>query len=196
MLETIIIALIICKIKGYKIKGLFNTWEIYTVILIESIYIFLQVNIYFNNYFFIEYVGVLKSLYLCSYLPIIFKYKRYVQALIGSVFVFTGGILNDIAIKANSGYMPAFPTLSYLTGYVSKETFNEIDNLHRLGNSETNLKILTDIFDTGYSILSLGDIFIRVYVFIIIYSVIKEINVGNKETNVNDKEINKSVQEV
>ncbi|WP_300382280.1 DUF5317 family protein [Clostridium sp.] len=180
MLETIIIALIICKIKGYKIKGLFRTWAIYPILILELVYLFFQINIFMENYFMIQYVGILKTIYLCSYLPLIFVYNKYIQAIIGSIFIMVGGFLNDIAIKANNGFMPVFPTLSYLTGYGKIDSFDKVNDIHILGNSSTNLKFLTDIFDIGYSVLSIGDIFIRGYVFIIIYSVVKEINTKEK----------------
>lgn len=176
MLEAIIISLIFSKIKGYKIKGIFKSWTIYPVLALEAIYLFAQVNIFMGNYFMIKYVNILKTIYLCSYLPLIFYYEKYVQAIIGSIFIFLGGFLNDIAIRANNGFMPVFPTLSRITGYIDINAFGQIDNIHILGNESTKLKFLTDIFDIGYSVLSLGDIFMRLYVFIIIYSVIKEIN--------------------
>ncbi len=87
-----------------------------------------------------------------------------------------GGGLNDIVIKANDGFMPVFPTLSYLTGYAKPEAFVIVKDIHMLGNSQTKLKILTDFIDLGYSILSIGDVFIRAFVFIIIYTSIKKIN--------------------
>ncbi len=176
MLETIIISLIFCKIKGLKIKPLFKNWTIYPVMFMELIYIIIQVNIYFENYSVINYVGILKTMYLCSYLPLIFRYNQYISAIIGAGFVVVGGILNDIAISVNNGYMPVFPTLSYLTGYAKSDSFSRVNDIHILGDSTTKLKILTDIIDVGYSVLSIGDLFIRVYVFIIIYNVVKLLN--------------------
>lgn len=176
MLETIIISLIFCKIKGLKIKPLFKNWTIYPVMFMELIYIIIQVNIYFENYSVINYVGILKIMYLCSYLPLIFRYNQYISAIIGAGFVVVGGILNDIAISVNNGYMPVFPTLSYLTRYAKSDSFSRVNDIHILGDSTTKLKILTDIIDVGYSVLSIGDLFIRVYVFIIIYNVVKLLN--------------------
>ena len=176
MLETIIIALIICKIKGYNIIPLFRSWTIYPIVIMEFINIVLQANIFMENYELIKYAGILKIIYLCSYLPLIFKYKEYISAIIGSVSIVFGGLLNDIAIKANNGFMPVFPSLSYLTGYSNTESFSKVKDIHILGGANTNLKFLTDIFDLGYSILSIGDIFIRLYVFIIIYNAVKNIN--------------------
>ena len=178
MLETIIISLIFCKIKKLKIKPLFKNWAVYPVIFMEIFYLIVQANIFSGNYNLISYVGVMKTLYLCSYLPLIFTYKQHISAIIGSIFVVIGGILNDIAIAANNGYMPVFPSLSYLTGYIKFDSFSKIEDIHILGDSSTKLKFLTDIFDIGYSVLSLGDIFIRGFVFIILYNTVKQINLA------------------
>lgn len=180
MLETILIAFLVCKIKGYKINPIFKSWTIYPVLILEVVYLFSQISIFMENYSVIKYVSILKTIYLCSYLPMILVYNKYIQAIIGSAFVAFGGFLNDIAIKANNGFMPVFPKLSYLTGYGKIDAFDKVNDIHILGDSSTKLKFLTDIFDVGYSILSIGDIFMRVYVFIIIYSVIKEINTKDK----------------
>ena len=179
MIETILICLIFCKIKKLRIKPLFKNWTIYPIIIMELICIFIQINIFMDNYIVIKYVGLLKVFYLCSYLPIIFTYNQYISAIIGSVFVFIGGILNDIAIKANNGYMPVFPSISYLTRYSNIRAFDKVNDIHILGDAGTKLKFLTDIFDIGYSILSFGDIFIRGFVFIIIYNVVKNLNQTN-----------------
>ncbi|WP_343770283.1 DUF5317 family protein [Clostridium malenominatum] len=176
MWETVILALIVAKIKGYKLKSLFRTWQIYPVLIFESIYLILQINIFRGNYNFLKYANILETLYLSSYLFLILKYEQYISAIIGSIFIFIGTFFNKIAIGANGGTMPVFPTLSYLTGYATPDAFSKVDDIHVLGNSSTKLKFLTDIIDVGYSILSIGDIFIRVFVFIIIFNTIKHMN--------------------
>lgn len=183
MAETIIIALIFAKIKGYKIRPLFKTWTIYPIIFMELIYIYIQISIFNENYEILKYTEHLKTIYLCSYLPLIFKYEQYISAIIGSIFMIIGGLLNNIAIAANNGMMPVFPNLSYLTGYATVDAFNKVNDIHILGGPETKVKFLTDIFDIGYSVLSLGDIFIRFYVFIIIFKTIKHINGINLNNN-------------
>ena len=45
-----------------------------------------------------------------------------------------------------------------------------------LGDSSVKLKYLSDIIDIGYSILSVGDILIRVFVVMIIYTTVKKTN--------------------
>lgn len=181
MIETIIISFIICKIKGFKLKPLFKSWTVYPVIFMELVYLVVQINIFRENYEVINYVGLLKIFYLCSYLPLIFKYKQYISAIVGSILVVIGGILNDIAIAANNGYMPVFPNISYLTGYAKSDAFNKVNDIHILGDSTTKLKPLTDIFDIGYSVLSIGDIFIRGFVFVILYGIVKQLNQTNEE---------------
>ena len=176
MLETILLAFLFAKIKGYKIKPLFKSWTIYPLIIFQIIYFIEQAIIFSGNYGSIGFVRSLEPIYLCTYLFLVFKYEIYISSIIGAGFVLFGGLLNDIVIKANGGFMPVYPTLSYLTGYVRPDVFNLVKDIHILGNSQTKLKILTDFIDLGYSILSAGDIFIRVFVFIIIYNSIKKIS--------------------
>jgi len=176
MIETILAALFIAKFRGYKLKPLFKEWAIYPILTFELIYIILQLTIFMGNYNFVKYAGILKVLYLCSYLLLIIKYNLYASALLGSACIFIGSILNKVAIGANFGKMPVFPTISYITGYVKRGEFVKADNLHVLGNSSTKLKFLTDIIDTGYCIMSIGDIFIRLFALIIIFNTIKHIN--------------------
>ena len=134
-----------------------------------------------GNYEVVKYMTILKSIYICSYIGLIIRYELYSGAIIGSICMFIGGALNDIAIKVNNGFMPVFPSLSYLTGHTNIETFNLVSNSHILGSSETKLKILTDFIDIGYCVLSVGDLFIRAFVFIIIYYSIKKISMQSGE---------------
>lgn len=180
MPETILVALIYSKCKKYEIKPLFQRKEIYYVLAIELIYLAMQITLFRGNYYVIQYASILKTVYLCSYLGLILKYALYKEALIGSGCMMLGGLCNNLAITVNGGVMPVFPTLSYLTGYATPEGFklaNEVANdFHILGNSETKLKLLTDTVDIGYSILSIGDILIRVFIVLIIYGAIKQLN--------------------
>lgn len=176
MPETILLALLFAKIKGYKIKPLFKSWAIYPLIILEIIHTIGQVTIFTGNYELVEVMRWSKTIYLSIYLLLVFKYEIFISSIIGAGFIFLGGILNDIAIKSNGGFMPVYPTLSYLTGYIKPNTFDVVNDIHILGNSQTKLKILTDFIDLGYAILSIGDVFIRVFVFLIIYNSIKKIS--------------------
>ena len=64
MLETIIISLIFCKIKKFKISPLFKNWAIYPVLFMEMVYLVVQANIFMENYAVIKYVRILKTIYL------------------------------------------------------------------------------------------------------------------------------------
>lgn len=176
MLETILLTLLFAKIKGYKINVLFKSWEIYPIIILELLYILMQISVFNGYYGYIKYSGVFKTLYLSAFLFLILKYRQYIPAIVGSICIFIGSTLNNIAIGSNNGKMPVFPTISYYTGYIKKSDFFIVNDIHILGNETTKVKFLTDIFDFGYSIVSIGDIFIRLFVFIIIYNSIKCIN--------------------
>jgi len=184
MAETILIAFLFAKINGYKIKPLFKSWTIYPIIIFEIIFLMGQVSIFLGHYEFIGFIKSLNSFYFSTYLLLVFKYEIYTSSIIGAIFMILGGALNDIAIKANNGFMPVYPTFSYFTGYAKPEAFDLVKDIHILGNSQSKLKILTDFIDLGYSILSIGDVFIRVFVFIIIYNSIKRINNRRRKENV------------
>lgn len=175
----------------YHFKPLVKSWEMLFPLLFMFAYIGLETCVFMKIYWFIPYQNIFKTLTLLSYLPLIFKYKLYESVwtklksknefvniitsplIIGSACILIGTILNLIVIKANNG-MPVFLSLTYFTGYASLDSFN--DGLHVLGNSNTKLIFLSDIFDIGYSIMSLGDILNRIFVSIILYFSIKQSN--------------------
>lgn len=169
MIETILLALLFAKLGGYKIKPLFRDWPIYIVLAFALIYVVLEIAVFKGDYSVVRFTNVYKILYLSAFLAMIIKYDLYKNAVVGSVFVLMGGALNDLAIAANNGKMPVFPTLSYLTGYASPGAFSKVNDIHVLGNSAVNYKFLTDVIDLGYSILSVGDLFIRLFVVIIVF---------------------------
>ena len=73
----------------------------------------------------------------------------------------------------NGGKMPVFPTLSYLTGYVNSRNLNLGGGIHVLGDGATRLKVLTDYIDIGYSVLSIGDVLVRVMGFLAVYATLR-----------------------
>lgn len=185
MIETILLAMVILKIRGYKLKPMFKSWVFYPMLIFTLFYIFIQITIFCGYYGFVKYSGLLEKAYLATFLFIIFKYELYGSAIIGSITVFIGTIMNKLAMSANGGKMPVFPTLSYITGYVKPDSFSKVKGIHILGNEETQLKILTDYIDLGYSVLSIGDLFIRFFTFIIVYNGIKVLSKESlEETNI------------
>ena len=105
-----------------------------------------------------------------------FVYRLYWPGIAGSVLVLVGTGLNRFVIWQNGGKMPVFPSLSYWTGYARPEAFQGISPLHVLGDDTTKFWFLTDFIDVGYSILSVGDILIRGYAFLILFFTIRELN--------------------
>ena len=67
MIETVIISLIICKIKKYDIKGLFRNWTIYPIVFMELVYLFIQINIFMENYRYLN-IGNIQRLLLDLFL--------------------------------------------------------------------------------------------------------------------------------
>jgi hypothetical protein len=176
MIETILLAMVISKIKGYKLKPLFKSWAFYPTMIFTLFYVFLQITIFGGDYRFIKYSSLFEKIYLLTFLALIFTYNQYGSAIIGSFSIFIGTALNKLAIASNEGKMPVFPTLSYVTGYAKLGSFTIVNDIHILGSETTKLKFLTDYIDLGYSVLSIGDIFIRFFTFIIIFNTLKYMN--------------------
>lgn len=176
MIETILLAMMILKIKRYKLKPMFKSWVFYPMLIFTLFYAFINITIFCGYYGFVKYSAWLEKAYLSTLLLIVFKYEVYGSAIIGSIGVFIGTIMNKLAMTANGGKMPVFPSFSYITGYAKLDSFEKVKGIHILGNEQTNLKILTDYIDLGYSVLSIGDIFIRFFTFIIVYNSIKVLN--------------------
>jgi len=176
MIEPILLALFISKIKGYKVRPILKSWAIYPLLVFVLIYLVLEVMLFNGNYTFIKYASTFHYFYLLTFLCLIVKYKLNISAIIGSIFIFIGSALNNIVMAANNGKMPVFPTLSYLTGYAKPDSFMKVNDIHILGSSLTKLKFLTDVIDVGYCVMSIGDVCIRVFAFIIIFNSIKVIN--------------------
>lgn len=168
MIFQVLMAVIIGKIKRYRIWTTLTKISFYPFYIVELIYIFFQINIFLGNYYFVSYASVLKTASLYSLLIPIFVYKLYFPALAGSGFLVFGTVLNEIVKHVNGGKMPVYPSISRITGYFT-DSMLEKSAIHTLGNSETHLKFLSDYIDVGYSVLSIGDLFIHFFVFIIFF---------------------------
>lgn len=175
MIFQVFFAVIIGRIKGYHVwKALANP-AFYPFYVVELIYIVFQANVLLGNYSFISYASVLKTASLYVLLIPIFVHKLYVPALVGSGFIVTGTVLNEIVKYVNSGKMPVYPTLSRVTGYFSDAALRN-SSLHTLGGPDTKLTFLSDYIDVGYSVLSIGDLFVHMFTLIIFYYGIKTIS--------------------
>ena len=179
MLLNILIAIIIAKIKSYKIKPLLRAYPLYPFYFAEIVYIALQVCIFLDNYHFVQYARIINSLYMYSLIIPILAYKLYKPGIIGSALIVLGTFLNKFVMSQNGGKMPVYPSLSKLTGYFNETAIPATDNIHILGDESVKFKFLTDYIDIGTSVLSIGDVLIHSFVTIIIYYTIKELNSSN-----------------
>jgi hypothetical protein len=183
--ETILITFAVARIKGYRILPFFKSWTVYPVLVLEFIYLIFQIQIFIGNYSVIQYAPILKRVYLFCFIVPIIVYKEYKEGLIGSIFVFVGTFLNQFVIRQNGGKMPVFPNFSYITGYVNPRAFGRIDGIHILGDETTRFWFLSDIIDIGYSVLSIGDILIRIFVFVVVLRTIQIM--GNREDAIQNR---------
>jgi hypothetical protein len=167
---------LVAKWKGYRLSYLFRTWTFYPILLVQCILVIFQASIFMRQYVFIQFVPYTMPAIILSFLFAILAFKLHKPALYGITSILTGTVLNKIVITQNGGKMPVYPTLSYLTGYVTPEMLNTTDSLHIMGGAQTHLKFLTDYIDYGYCILSLGDVMIHLFVCIILYALIKAVN--------------------
>lgn len=184
MILFMLLALAWAKIRGYKIKPVLKAYALYPYLTVELLYLFLQVNILLHNYSFIQYTAYLKSLYLYALILPMLYYKLYKPGLVGSGLIIIGTALNKFVMAANGGKMPVFASLSKLTGYYSETAILTADSIHIEGNVLTKYKFLSDFIDIGWSILSIGDLFIHLFTFIIVFYTIKECNIRLNKTGV------------
>lgn len=175
MIFQVLFAGIIAKIKGYRVCKALASPAFYPFYAVELIYLIFQIALFLGNYTFLSYASVLKTASLYALLIPILLYKLYVPALAGSGFIITGTVLNELVKHFNGGKMPVYPTLSRVTGYFSDAALQH-SPLHMLGDSHTKLKILSDYIDVGYSVLSIGDLFVHMFTLIIFYYGIKTLS--------------------
>ncbi|MDD2418137.1 MAG: DUF5317 family protein [Oscillospiraceae bacterium] len=174
MFFQVLLAIILAKYKGYRVTKALKRAPFYPFYVMEIIYVIFQVSIFLNCYYFVPYASILKSTTMYVLLIPIFVYKLYLPAIAGSGFIAVGTIMNKLVINANGGKMPVYPTLSKYTGYFTEEMIKH-SSLHSLGGPDTKLKLLSDYIDVGYSVLSIGDLFIHMFIFIVFFYGIKAV---------------------
>lgn len=177
MIEVLFLALALAKIKKYPLQPFFKSWVIYPILFSLGFYIILEIMLFKGNYQWVRYSQTIHFGILLVYVFPTLKFELYVPSLIGTGFMVAGSILNQVAIYFNHGKMPIFPSLSYLTGYVNPWMLKNLSQIHIVGDAHTHLYFLTDILDLGYTILSVGDILIRVFPFLVVYYSVKKLAV-------------------
>ncbi len=176
MIILILLVILLAKLKRYQLKYLFYTWTFYPILVMQLVLIVLQAMIFTGNYTLVAYTEYIRIASTLSVLFAMFAFSLYKPAIIGSVSMMAGTVLNNFVISQNGGKMPVFPTLSYWTGYVKSNTFDVVNDIHVLGDISTKWKILTDWIDVGYCILSPGDVLNHFFFFLMLYALIKAVN--------------------
>jgi hypothetical protein len=176
LIETLLISLIVGKIRGGKIKNLVNTpiegWFFIVcgfVISYLSVFLIARGNLFL--YTGLAYIQSISSLLMIMGI----LYKAFsVDRIVLSV----GLLLNAIAIALNSGKMPVDGNVLIKLG-LNKQFVLLKDNLivtHMLIDESTKIKLLSDIISLKYlfpKVVSLGDLFIALGIFLIIQKNIK-----------------------
>jgi hypothetical protein len=187
MIEFILGAFLYAKKKKYDIRPVFQHWSMYIPLFFVGVYLAIEFSVWQDWYWFVPYTKIIRIATLLSYIPLCLKYNLIdtnpvkSPAVWATVSLGLGTLLNDIVKYFNSDRMPVFPSLSYWTGYTNP--IMPDDGVHVLGTAYTKLIFLSDIWDWGYCVVSVGDLFTRLFPFIIIYFAIKN-SQHNKKINV------------
>lgn len=176
MIVEIALVCILAKVKKLKLHYLFRTWTFYPILLTQSLLVVFQASIFMRSSFFLPVTPYVEFGIIMSFSFSMIAFGLYKPALWGSVSVLAGTALNRLVIASNGGKMPAYPTLSYLTGYMTPEMLRTVDTLHVAGDTTVKLKFLTDYIDYGYCILSPGDLLIHLFAVLMLYALIRAVN--------------------
>ena len=175
----IIEGLMVCllaKFRKYRLRPLFQTWTFYPILIMQLLLVIAQASIFFRQYLFLPFVPYLEPGVILSFLFSLFAFELYKPAMLGSASIAIGTVLNRLVIAQNGGHMPVYPTLSYLTGFITPQVLTSLDHLHIAGGAGTKLLYLADYIDFGYSILSPGDVLIHLFACIMFYALIRAVN--------------------
>ncbi|MDD4774147.1 MAG: DUF5317 family protein [Eubacteriales bacterium] len=176
MIVNMLLAMSWAKIRDYRLKPLLKAYTLYPYLCVELFYLFLQFNILLDNYFFVQYTPYFRNLHLYALMIPLFYYKIYKPGIIGSGLIVLGTLSNKFVMAQNGGKMPVFASLSKYTGYYNESAMGVADDIHIIGTELTRYKYLSDFIDIGWSILSIGDLLIHSFTFIVIYYTIKALN--------------------
>ncbi len=184
--ETILLSIIIGKINKGKIKNIealyIKGWYLIVlsfIINIASLLIITKTQgnlaVFLNENFYIIHI----SIYLLLIIGLSLNFKE-----LGFSVTSIGTFLNFLPLLFNNGKMPVSPN-----GLISSKLYGQLFLLernqiltHSLMDNNTKLKVLCDIIPISApypfpKVISIGDIFISLGVFILIYTYMtKEIN--------------------
>jgi hypothetical protein len=173
MIEVILVAIFVACINKLNIVPTLLSLPMIPIYLGFLFYIFIVTLNMLQIKNRLEKYGII--LWILTTMPVIyfvFSYRLYYLLIISIILFIIGVILNQIVLKANGNKMPVFPNLTYCTKVFTKEKV-DVSETHTLGTENTRLIPLSDIFDVGYNVFSIGDFLIFSGYGIIIFHVIK-----------------------
>lgn len=178
MILFILLAILIAAAKGYRVTVLFREISLLPMLIEEIIFWYFQVCAWCGDYRYVPYAIYLQTCNILVLVWPILKFKLYPQAICGSVSTAFGSILNRIVMNANGGAMPIRPIFSRTTLYYKDGAIEAANDVrHILMSPETKFNFLADYIDVGFSIMSLGDLFIHGFTTLVVYNVIKKLNI-------------------
>ena len=174
MLLFFFLALLAGRLRGRRVGVVFCQKSLMPYLVLELCYIGVQVSAFCGYYGFVPYASWIKRLYFLVLLVPVLVHRLYIPAISGAGAA-AGTLLNRLVMNANGGKMPVFATLSRWTGYFTPDFAAAGDTIHMVGDSSVKLAFLADYIDLGYCILSIGDLLIHSFTFIIIYAVVRAV---------------------
>jgi hypothetical protein len=172
MIESILFAFLLAILSQKNIIPTLTLPTMIPIYIATALYILANILLLLNPKIpIIKYTWTILFLPLISIIYFSIRYGLYIHFLVGMILCLIGIWLNQVAVKSNNCKMPIFPSISYSTICMND---NEISTskTHQLGNSKTKHIILSDIFDFGYNVFSIGDFCIFSVFGIVMYGVI------------------------
>lgn len=184
MILFLLAACAVAKARRLRIAPIWRDVSLYPLFAVECCYWVLQILAFRGDFRFVAYAAHLQSAFLLSLLFPILRHRLYVRALVGTGMTLAGTLMNRLALAANGGKMPVYPSLSRLTGYFDPSALTGgFDAVHMLMDERTALKFLGDYIDVGFSIMSPGDLLIHSFSAVILYGAIKSLNKKTSEAD-------------
>jgi hypothetical protein len=175
MIESILFAFILAILSQKDIISTLTLPAMIPIYIATALYILANILLLLKpNIPIIKYTFIILLLPSISTIYFTIRYGLYIHFLIGMFLCLIGIWLNQIAVKSNNCKMPVFPSISYSTKCMNDNEIS-ISETHQLGNGKTKHIVLSDIFDFGYNVFSIGDFCIFSVFGIIVYGVISKL---------------------
>jgi len=185
MVLFILLAIIAARLRGNHVTVLLREPSLIPIWILEVIFWILQACIWMEDYRFIGYATYLQTASVLCLLWPIFRFRLYPQAIAGAIMTCIGSVSNQVVMAANGGKMPVVPSFSGFTRYYREGALEVSQDVrHIMMSDSTKLNFLADYIDVGFSVISIGDVFIHLFTTIIIYMVIVSLNKKEKGSSI------------